>query len=83
MILSTVRAPIERALEYNAPPLKNMLIFSFYFIFKLKFHQKKGLEIIQDARSNGAPTVHILLLVQPDFGTRLVFISINFHYIYE
>ena len=34
-----------------------MLIFSFYFIFKLKFHQKKGLEIIQDARSNGAPRV--------------------------
>ena len=37
-----------------------MLIFSFYFIFKLKFHQKKGHEIIQDARSNVAPTVCIL-----------------------
>ena len=50
------RTRIQRA------PLKNMLIFSFYFIFKLKFHQKKGLEIIQDARSNGAPTVDISVL---------------------
>ena len=55
----TVRAPIERALQQNAPPKKNMLTFSFYIIFELKFHQKKGLKIIQDARSNGAPTVSI------------------------
>ena len=34
-----------------------MLTFYFYTVFELKFHQKKGLKIIQDERSNGAPTV--------------------------
>ena len=34
-----------------------MLTFSFYIIFELKFHQKKGLEIIQLAGCIGASTV--------------------------
>ena len=37
---NTARTTIEPA------PKKNMLIFSFYVIFELKFHQKKGPEII-------------------------------------
>ena len=32
-------------------------IKDFFDLVELKYHQKKGLKIIQDVRSNGAPTV--------------------------
>ena len=56
-LLYTVRAPIKRALQLKTPPHKKMLTFCFYIIFELKFHQKRGIKIIQGARCIGTRTV--------------------------
>ena len=54
---TTVLVPFQAALQLKPPPLKKMLIFVFYFIFKLKFHSKKGLKTIVAAAWSGTSTV--------------------------